>query len=87
MRTFIDPVMNEEWSVLVEFDAEGDPHAIFVREAVRLHPPAELFGVEGLAEADYRRLFALCHREIWHQNEVWRSDRGLKEPGSPNIPV
>ena len=72
MRTFTDPVRHEEWRVIVEFDADGDPHAVFVREVVRLHPPKELFGVEGLTEEDYRRLFPLSHREIWHENEVWR---------------
>jgi hypothetical protein len=72
MWTFTDPVRNEEWRVLVEMDAAGEPHAVFAREAIRLHPTEELFGVEDLTEERLRQLFLISHRELWYENEMWR---------------
>jgi hypothetical protein len=72
MRSFKDPVRNEEWRVLVEMDASGALHVVFERDAVRLHPRQELIhNVHELTEGDCARLFTTCHREVCCENDVW----------------
>ena len=69
---FTDPVKHDEWRVFVEQDAAGNPHAVFVHDAVRLQPPDTLTVLNDLTRERLQELFFHSQRELVLDNEPWR---------------
>jgi hypothetical protein len=58
--------------VFVEQDAAGNPHAVFVHDAVRLQPPDTLTVLNDLTRERLQELFFQSQRELVLDDEAWR---------------